>query len=294
MWAGPGWPLHQSKESIAATVDRVMPDADWVISPFRVETPKKRKFKIATILSDIHGDHKLKFSPKKLVNYLNRGEWDSYFMTYTRIGGTMVPQNFYLKTLNAPIFHLAPCIDPKIFKPSDEYKQFDVTSLGAVESHVYPIRFDIAYKLPKLAEKHGWKILLGNRPPGKSYNRDITRLLKLGYIVGPKYVEALQKTKVFIFGTSIFLYPLIKFCEAMATGALAMSNPPLTMEELHYIPEWNFVPINRRNWDARLEYFITHSGEREEIAANGLDTVLKYHTLEIRAEQWKKFLEEHR
>jgi hypothetical protein len=293
-WAGYGWPLHKPNEPMEATVERVMPDVDWVVIEFSRVIPKKRGFKVATRLSDMHGCQHLNLSPRGFVDYLNQGGWDAVLMMYTHLGGMDVPPDLYLKNLKAPIFHLSPCIDPEIYKPSNENKQFDVTFIGAVHSHVYPLRTDIAYKLPRLAAKRGWETLIGNRPPGGPFERDMERLHKLGYVVGPRYVEALQKTKVFIFGTSIYLYPLTKFCEAMSTGAMVMSNQPLTMDALHYVPDWNFVPINRRNWKQRLEYFVSHNEEREEIASNGLDTVLKYHTLDIRAKELARFLETHK
>ena len=293
-WAGKGWPLYKPNETITQTVERVMPDADWVVLEKSAKIPKTRSFKVTAHIADIHGYHKLNLNAKQYAHYLNKKNWDSLAMMYQHVDGVQVPPDYFLKTLKCPIFHLAPCINPETFKPSDTPKQIDASLLGSIHPRVYPLRTDIWYRLPPLATRKRWNIFLRDRPPGApTERRDIDRMINQGYIVGHKYVETLQTSKVFIFGTSIFQYPLMKFVEGMSTGALVMANQPSSMDALHYVPDWNFVDITRRNWRTRLEHFLSHDEEREEITSNALDTILKYHTMDIRARAWAKHLEEH-
>lgn len=115
-----------------------------------------------------------------------------------------------------------------------------------------------------------------------------------GEIVGEEYARTLALSKTFPFGTSIFKYPLLKFFEAMACKTCVFADTPLTAEELHIIPDWNFVEVNEDNWEDKLEYYVSHDDERELIAQRGYDTVIKYHTTEVRARQVVDFLERHK
>lgn len=69
-----------------------------------------------------------------------------------------------------------------------------------------------------------------------------------------------------------------------------MADVPLTAEELHLVPDWNFVAINKDNWKSKLEYYLENDDEREKIAQRGYETYLKYHTSDIRARQVVDFL----
>jgi hypothetical protein len=127
-WAGRGWSLHRS-EPLKATVKRVMPNADWVIyydfeirreSIFlQIPRPHKRKYKVATITSDLHK------KPRKYLHTLNTEYWDAYLMLYTTLaaeinyergeGWKKTDPNIFLQGLNSPIFPLTPSIDPSVF-----------------------------------------------------------------------------------------------------------------------------------------------------------------------------------
>ena len=73
-----------------------------------------------------------------------------------------------------------------------------------------------------------------------------------------------------------------------------MADMPLGAEEVHLVPDWNFVAITEKNWQKRLKYYLSHDEEREEIAQRGYETVMKYHTADIRARELVDWLEAHR
>ena len=306
-WAGPGHPLHVKGENLNDTVRRVMPDADWVIIQERgltrfknaVKIPPVRDCRIAYSTSDIH------WNPEMILKRLNGGNWDAFLMLATRtaLGIYVNPKgerkmepvdpDYYLKHLNAPVFYLAPSVNPQIFKPLDEPKTHDVAFLGDHHRRYYPLRADIWGGLPGLAERSGWRALIRGVPPGRSFvSRNIDKLLEQGYIVGSKYAEALARSRAFIFGTSLFKYAGKKLVEGMSCGACCLSDTPLSAEELHYVADWNYVEIGMGNWAERLSHYLRHEEQREEIARNGYDTAVKYHTSDVRAAQLVKFLEE--
>ena len=303
-WTGKGWRRHKPKEPMDRTVKRVMPDADWVIyfifetiarrNPVIIPPKEKRSYKVAAYTVDLHRDS------ARFLNWVNQLGLDAALMTSTRLAknayqGEILPisPDYFINRLNMPFFHMAPAINPEIYKPANGEKCFDVTFLGAVTLRHYPLRCLIWEELPDLAKKEGWRTLIRNTPPGLAINKKISGLIKSGYFVGRKYADALAYSKIFLFGTSVFKYPLMKFYEGMACGACVMSDVPLSAEELHLIPDWNFVAVDEDNWKEKLKYYLKHDAEREEIAKRGYETVMKYHTAKVRAKQLVQFLEEH-
>lgn len=283
------------------TIQRVMPDADWVIwSGLGYQPPKKRDYKIALFMTDLHCSRSLKLRPRDLIKRVNKAGFDAFLMSYTQLARETVDlkartkeidPEIYMKNLNAPIFHLASSMNPKIFHPTDEPKKYEAVFLASTHRTVYKFRWHIKNELPELAKANNWRVLIKGRPPGKHGKRRTSAMIKQGYIVGKVYARTLASSKVFIFGLGVYKYPCLKFVEGMASGTCVMSDPPLTAKEMHYIPNWNFVNINLKNWKRKLKYYLTHDREREAIAKNGYDTFLKYHTSEIRAKQLVKFLE---
>ena len=162
------------------------------------------------------------------------------------------------------------------------------------EKKQYPIRTDVVKKLPKLAKDKNWKILLKDRPPGKSKSRMINDLLKQGYIVGSKYADTIARSKISIFDCGIYRYPLVRFLEGMACNTLVMSNAPLTPDKMKFIPDVNYVEINLGNWDKKLKYYLEHDDHRKVISENGYNTFLNHHTADIRAKEVLAFLETNR
>jgi len=280
---------------------------DWVIAtPYMhseekrwlgYKCPKKRDWKIAVFTDDLHANNTLSAGAEGYADALNRAGFDAVLMWYTQLGYAKRPYheidpNYYLKNLRAKVWHCPKFIHAEILKPSRETKKYDAVLLGAVESFQYPLRNAIWNHLPKMAKKRGWRILLKGRPPGPSNIRDISTLKKQGHIVGDVYTEALARSKIFIFGSSIYKYPLLKYFEAWGCGTCILADKPYGANRIHMVPQQNFVEINLNNWQEKLTYYLKHDGERETIAKNGYETVMKHHTVEVRAKELLRFLEE--
>jgi hypothetical protein len=250
-WAGRGWPDYRS-ESLNVLVNRVMPNADWVIYydfeirrellKLRIPPYHKRKYQIATILSDLHKE------PRKYISMLNNERWDAYLMLYTQLAAkidydrgkgwkTTNPKQF-IEGLGAPIFRLTPSINPAIFNMMNHERDFDALFLGNAAQAYYPLRNDI-------------------------YNN----LKALG---------------------------IMKFFEAMASGACVFSDAPLLADEFHFKDGENYVNINLDNWKEKLKYYLEHEDERKRIALAGYRMTMKYHTNEVRARELVSFLEAHK
>ena len=300
-WSGKGWRDHQPGEPLGATIKRIYCNdfPDWVVSnrPNLKEYERlsslnrERDYKIATSIADLH------VNPKRWIKAINSGS-DVTFMRYLyspmvrrlpwltpiRYYGKLDP-NLYLTEFRTKVFHLPWFVDPSLYDSTNEEKEYDVVFLGSYDRRVYPLRYDIVQKLPKICEEKRWKLLLGARPPGKTTERKINDLTSQGYPVGRRYAEILSKCKIFIFGSSIFKYPVSKYFEAMACGALVMADKPQSADALHFTPGWNFVEIDMNDWTQKLDYYMSDDEEREKIAQRGYETVMKYHTARVRAQQ---------
>ena len=314
-WAGPKHPRYIPKEPLGLTVKRVMRNAHWVIyydfgvtkRRRYVQIPPKepnrrsgrgRKYNVAAYTGDLQRE------PYNYREYLNSSGYDALLMAYIKTRKQIEPkrgktppthiirnlsEHHYTRGLNIPFFYTTPSIDTAVFKQRNEERTYDVTFLGALHRQAYPLRQHIWDELPGYARERGWNVLVEKSPPGRSLDRSMSNLRE-EHFVGDRYVEALAKSKIFIFGSSVFKYPLFKFFEGMACGACVMADTPLTAKELHLVPDWNFISINKGNWREKLKYYLRHDEEREEIARRGYETVMKYHTVNTRAKQVVNFL----
>ncbi len=303
-WSGSGWENHVPREPINETVRRLYGNdpPDFIVNSSALLEENKRVAREKTgetpktvmTLNDMH------VNPEEWVSTANEG-FDGVLMRYMYSPYRKTPlffnlafytkfdENYFLENLKIEKQYFPWFTDHRIYKPSEE-KEYDVVFLGAYRRRVYPLRNMIYNELPRLSERKGWRCLVRGRPPGRTPLRDIQELEKQGYIVGTRYAETIAKAKVFIFGSSIFRYPVSKFFEIMGSGTLVMADRPQSADELHFEAGENYVEINRDNWEEKLEYYLEDDAERERIARNGYETVMKYHTSETRARQLVGFL----
>jgi len=302
-WAGLGHDEYVGKETLDQTIERLYGNdpPDWIVSnnahlptyQKMMKEKKHRRYKIAITLADLHAE------PKKWVEVAN---WvDAVMMRYLYapyVKRTLISRNigykksdpeYYLKNIKSPILHFPWFTDSEIYKPKKE-KIHDVIFLGAHRKKVYPLRYQIVNELPKYCEENGWTCLVKGRPPGKTLERDIEKLKQEGYIVGDLYSQTLASSKVFIFGNSIFQYPISKYFEIMGSGTLVMANEPQSAEALGFIDGENYVSVNGDNWKQKLAYYLENDEERERIALNGYTHVITNHSVEKRSEQLLDFL----
>jgi len=72
------------------------------------------------------------------------------------------------------------------------------------------------------------------------------------------YTKFLSQSKIFIFGSSIYNYPLEKYTEGMACNTLVMAPMPLDGKDLHFVPDKNFVEVNQSNFVEKIRYYLKH------------------------------------
>jgi len=287
--AGEGYPDYRPNETIDQIVKRLYKDdsPDWVIERddrFHIPKPKNRDYKIGVFISDLHGKHEYSIKdPERFAKLIDHANYDAVFYRYNYIEGTPFESNIH-HMIRAKTYWIPWSVDTKTF-----YKRLktniDITFIGAVYKHVYPMRKDILENLRKIAEGH--TVVSRHRPP---YRTSIKELIKRGYYVGEKYADLLGRSKIFIFDCSIYRYPIQKFFEGMASGCLVMSNSPTTSSNLGFVDKRTYIEITPENWRKRLRYYLENQDEAQVIAKAGMNITRKFHSHEIRAKQLVKIL----
>lgn len=303
-WSGKGWESHVPGENINQTVRRlygndppdfIVDDNADIVEYTRIAEEKTAETpKTVMTINDMH------LEPRRWVATANKGfngalmrylycpyEKRKILSRYDHI--VKMDESYYLDNLKIPYLHFPWFTDERIYKPSDE-KDYDVTFLGSYRKRIYPLRYDIYTNLPKLCKENGYRYLLGDRPPGRTPERNISDLSKEGYFVGKGYADVVARSKIFIFGNSIFDYPVSKYFEVMGSGTLVMADKPQMERELHFESGYNYVEVDLSNWKEKLRYYLENDDERERIARNGYETVMKYHNSRVRAKQLVDFL----
>jgi len=158
---------------------------------------------------------------------------------------------------------------------------YDVFLTGAFGSGSHPLRAEIVNKL--------------------NVTTDINKFIKSGHHLSfTDYIKTINQSKIIPFGCVELPYHLknnpVKFAigkwtEGMSCGTMVMADKPKRAEDLHYIPDYNFVEVDTSNFMDKLKYYLRHMDELRQIAKHGLETIRKYHTVQVRATEVLKFME---
>jgi len=288
VFAGEGWKDFKRNESIPETVERCMPDADWVIDRDNNLTPKPRNtsYKIGHFISDIHAKHKYNMNnPVEYVELLNKVGYDKIFMRYPLLYGTNHRPKIVYDRLNCAKEWSPWSADIDYYTPAE--KSVDVSFIGRVND-AYPLRRLMWNGLYYVGR--GRKLIREQPPFGTTYQRDIAKHQEQ-HLVGDKYRDALAETRILIFGCSIYRYALQKFTEASASGCLMICNQPTMNKRLGFIDGETYVEVDEVDWEEKLLYYMDNPEEAEKIATNGMKNTRKLHSHKVRAQQFLEMLQ---
>lgn len=126
----------------------------------------------------------------------------------------------------------------------------------------------------------------------KSWGWDDQSLKKNDILIHEDYAKAISRCKMMCFDGSLYHYPSQKYFECMATKTLAVAEKPCDAEDLHFIPDYNFVEVNKDNFMDKIRYYLENESERKRITNNAYETILRYHTLDIRIQQFIGYVKE--
>jgi len=294
VWAGRDWPLYLAGEPLEMTIARVMPDVDWVIDRERnTPLPHNRDYKAACYLSDLHGRGSagIRNDPKGHLDIINQIGYDIAFLKYEEIHFYDVDPRLFMTELEPQTVFLPWSVSVEEFKPK-KTKAWDVAFIGTGRARVYPLRGILDRELRGYCEERGLRLLFSKRTRGTVTFTNQQLYEHPGFYFGPRYADALSKTRFFIFGCSIYRYPLVKYFEAAAAGCVVVANEPSSAEKLGFIDGETYVCVTNENWKDRLDYYLENPEEADRIAVNARNLILERHTHKIRAEQFVRCLRE--
>lgn len=171
------------------------------------------------------------------------------------------------RSFGKPIEWYPMSVDPDYFRPLGIPKEYDVATCGSFASSHYPFR-----------------IFCHNAVLGCAGIRYFDPT-KSEPVLFEEYVKLINKTKIFFTCTSTYHYPVLKFLEVMSCGTLLMADHPIDTGFMHLVPGWNYVEVSESNFVEKVGYYMAHDEEARQIGMNGRETVLKYHTHDIRAKE---------
>lgn len=214
-------------------------------------------------VNDVHRFVKLR------KNYITKHKID-YLFTVTRDKFKEIYPEFIDKMKWFP--H---CIETDIYKDYKMKKDIPLLLLGAVNDF-YPLRQQIvkAYESDPNFVYHA-------HPGYKTFSKQEEKRL----LIGSKYAKELNRAKIVFTCPSVFYYPVIKYFEVLACKSLLLAPTFLELEDLGFIPNDHFVPIDEKNFMEKASYYLANETKREQIVENGYRFMRKTHSVKIRTEQ---------
>lgn len=171
-------------------------------------------------------------------------------------------------------------INPQIFHHHGEKREIDLLLMGAV---------NIFYPMRQMILKHyenDARFMFRKHPGYDSFPNESQVL------IGKNFAKELSKAKIFFTCGSILNYPVLKYYETLAAKTLLLAPTFPELEELGFIPNKHFVPITFHDFPEKADYYLANEKERNEIIEQGYQFVMENHTVQIRARQLVKRIEE--
>lgn len=288
-WAGIGWPKHREGESMSETVRRIMPDTDWVFADRDDgwKTPTFRSYRVGAFLSDLHGKHNMGVgTPEGFLSLINRANFDAVFVKYMELHGfqRINPERF-LEGLKCPAHFLPWSMD--VSKHHWEEKNIDVVTSGSRHPSIYPLRYNMWNNIIPLCK--GYKVVRASTPGGGTYGRIVSKL-KATHYVGERYLDLLNHTRILLFDSSIYRYPVQKYFEGSASGCLLLCDEPSTAEELGFVDNKTYVKVGLGDWRQKLLYCLQNYEGMKYIAEAAMKNMREKHSHEKRAQEFLETL----
>ncbi|WP_077615587.1 glycosyltransferase family protein [Caenibacillus caldisaponilyticus] len=162
-----------------------------------------------------------------------------------------------------------------IFKDYGEEKTIDWLMTGAIYPHIYPLRNKMYHALMR---ECGFRYI-----PHPGY-RNIGKR-ETGVYVGQNYARLLNRSKIVLTCASVEQFPVLKYYEAAACGALLLATVNQEISDLGFIDGQTMVAINEHNFVEKAKYYLQHEDERRRIAENGMALIRSRHSTAKRAEE---------
>ncbi|MBT2217925.1 glycosyltransferase [Virgibacillus dakarensis] len=172
-------------------------------------------------------------------------------------------------------------VQTEMFRDYGIDKDINLLMMGAISDH-YPLRQKIikTYK--------GDPDFVYHKHPGyRNFNKDE----KNQHFIGERYAREINRAKIVFTCPSVFQYPVIKYFEVLACKTLLLAPTFKELEDLGFVPDHHFIPIDENNFMDKAAYYLANETERQTIAEQGYQFIRKRHSVEQRADQLIKKIE---
>jgi len=267
-----------------------MPGADWVFvdRDNGWKTPAHRNYRVGAFLSDLHGKHNMGIgTPEGFLSLVNEAGFDAVFVKYGELHGfeRICPEKF-LEDLGCPAYFLPWSVD--VSKHRWEEKNIDAVVSGSRHLHIYPLRHSMWSNIIPTCK--GYRVVRASTPGGGTYGRLVSELRATHY-VGERYTDLLNHSKVLLFDSSIYRYPVQKYFEGAASGCLLLCDEPSTARELGFVDGETYIRVGLHNWKETLLHCLENYDDMRHIAEAGMRNMVKNHSHEKRAGEFLGMLQ---
>ena len=173
------------------------------------------------------------------------------------------------------------CVEETCFKDYELEKEFDVITLGTM-NNFYSFRRHMHKSLSKSHKEMGIKY--------KNYPHCGVNF-KHNTFVRDEYAKAINKSKILVSCGGRYHLAFNKIFEAMGCGTLYVGEKPYGEKELNLKDGFNYVAVNSNNFLEKIQYYLNNDEERKRIVFNAKKTFKENHTIDARAKEFVKRLE---
>jgi len=204
-------------------------------------------------------------------------------------------------------FQLFPrCADSNIFYPSNNIeKDIDITLCGAMADY-YPLRKKILEELIDPKYEH-LKIFIapGRKSGDKNYPdpriiykdriKQINDKIDISYstnkiIKNINYSNLIRRSKIIMFCSSIYKYPLFKSVETMLCKSCAAFDQHHNLSDYGFYSTKTYINLSKLHLVNVVCQLLNTPDKLQDITNNGYNLAVKNHTYKVRAKQLIDFL----
>lgn len=161
-------------------------------------------------------------------------------------------------------------VPASIFRPGPHAERLHDVFLIASRFYMYPLRRMMDATLSQ--EAAAGRLRLRRELP---YNREALELWRSDYrlfdLHQQWYAEALRRSRIHAFCPGILGYPVQRYLETMACGALVVAPLPRDSERYGFVDGETMVDCDETDFLAKVHYYLAHEDERRRIADNAAD-----------------------
>lgn len=162
-------------------------------------------------------------------------------------------------------------VDTKIYKPRPHLEKiYDVMAVFGLVSYIYPNRPNVQHLVKSM--------------PVRSLIGDWGSKLRWY-----DYARAISQSKIFVSVNGIHNQITMKYTEAMASGALLLTNKPEDFMWFGFVPNYHCIVWSTlTELKHRIIYYLENEESRLEIANRGMRFTRRYYSTKVKAKEFIK------